>query len=116
MADDELVQLNAEGSDVQAVLLSRPEISNGLGADGGYRLASLVMGYSGIRIYEAISGTQRNAPGNNMHVTLSFEEMDRLIEAYKWHRIALDEQKRRYRAALKAVDTPDPFLDSGLLP
>jgi hypothetical protein len=116
MADDELIQLNAESSSAQAILLSRPDISNGLGADGGYRLASLVMGYSGVRIYEAISGTQRSVPGQNMHVTLSFAEMDRLIEAYRWHRIALDEQKRRYLEAVEAGDGPDPFANSDPLP
>lgn len=115
MPDDELIRLNADDSDVQAILLSRPEISSGLGADGGYRLATLVMGYSGVRIYEAISGMQRCSPGQNTHVALSFAEMDRLVEAYRWHRMALEEQKRKYRETVKADDGFDPFLDPGPL-
>src|SRR5690349_3219274 len=92
MTANELIQLSDRSDRCQAVLLSQPTVPNDLGAHGGYRLATLVLGCRGVRIYEAISGTTQYPSGHHIHIALSFEEMDCLIEAYKWHRLALKTQ------------------------
>ena len=89
MAEHELVQLSESGDGLRVVPLSRPAVSPNLGADGSYRLATLVMGWSGVRIYEAVSETSQSPNGCNRYVALSFAEMERLIEVYTWHRIVL---------------------------
>jgi|SRR5579883_1960586 hypothetical protein len=101
---EELIQLSEKSEHWQAVLLSRPEVPNDLGASGNYRLATLVMGCRGVRIYEAVSGTAQHPSGRHMHVALSFEEMDHLIEAYKWHRLALEKQRENYQGIIRASD------------
>ena len=116
MAENELIQLSDKHDRWQAVLLSRPEVSNDLGAHGSYRLATLVMGCRGVRIYEAVSGTPQHPPGRHMHVALSFEEMDRLIEAYTWHRLALEKQEGNYREGAGGDEDFDLLSDSTLLP
>ena len=116
MEGHELIQLSKECDGLQAVLLSRPEVSPDLGASGNYRLATLVMGHSSVRIYEAVSGTPACPAGRHTSVALSFAEMDGLIEAYRRHRVRLEEQARQYREAVNANDHFDPFLDVDHLP
>ena len=116
MAENELIQLSEKGNRCQTVLLSRPAVPNDLGAHGGYRLATLVLGCRGVRIYEAVSGTTQYPSGHHLHIALSFEEMDRLIEAYKWHRLALETQEGEYRKVAREDDDFDLLSDSTLLP
>lgn len=116
MAENELIQLSEKSDRCQAVLLSRPAVPNDLGAYGGYRVATLVLGCRGVRIYEAVSGTTQHPSGQHIHVALSFEEMDCLIEAYKWHRLALEMQEGEYRKPTREDDGFDLLSDSTLLP
>lgn len=116
MTENELIQLSDKSDHWQAVLLSRPEVPNDLGANGGYRLATLVLSCRGVRIYEAVSGTPQHPPGRHMHIALSFEEMDRLIEAYRWHRLALEAQEEEYCESARGNGDFDLLSDSTLLP
>lgn len=96
----------------RTVLLSRPTIDYNAGLDGGHRLLTAAMTNNRVVIYEAVSGNDRYPPGRNMHVELSFVEMDNLLEVYT--QIKADEEKRQ--AAYKTGDDFDPFLDSDDLP
>ena len=100
----------------RTMLLSRPTADYQGGLDGCYRLLTAVMGGKRVVLYEAISGDHRYPPGRNMHVELSFAEMDNLLEAYAKIKAETEEREAAYQASAKSGDDFDPFLDSDELP
>lgn len=88
--------------------LNEPDASWNNGSEGDYRLLTMTCGRYDIAIYEAVSGTDRYPPGRNMHVRMSFEEMDKLMIGYT----LLKEERERLEAERKAKSGDfDPFFN-----
>lgn len=121
----EVIELVNTPGEVCAVHLSRPELSAyTLGENAGFLLRTALFGVNRVELYEVVSGTDRYPPGRVAKVTLSYEELDRLMGEYQKHRAALEERERAYQEKLAAqaasytggADDFDPFLDSDDLP
>lgn len=111
------VTLDEEGD---VFLLNKP-VPSYQGLDGDYRLLTAVYGSYQVVVYEAISGNDRYPPGRNMHITLSFQELEQLIKSYEEFKAAqkaLEEKRKAEYAARygRSGDDFDPFLDSDELP
>ena len=117
-------QVLATNSYGRAVTLGA-DLDYSMGDNGDYRVVSAILSAKEIKIYEAVSGTDRYPPGRNMHVSLSAEEFGRLVQAYQQLLAEQEEEERRQREArtIRAAgvagaqgDDYDPFLDEGDLP
>jgi hypothetical protein len=122
MNTDKVIELVNEPGEVRAVHLSSPYLNaHQLGDDAGFSLTTALFGYKRIEIYEATSGTDRYPPGRIAKVSLTFEELDRLIEEYGKHKAGIEEVEAARKASQGAAPAPsgddfDPFLDSDDLP
>ena len=113
-----VITLTHEQGEVRAVLLSKPTLDgHQLGNDAGFTLTSALFGYNRVELYEAVSGTDRYPPGRIAKITLSFEELDRLIIEYQQHRAEIEAEKQQAKAQqVTNQDEYDPFFDSDALP
>lgn len=111
MSEEEkkIVELKSETHD-RIVLLNEAHSGGYGGLNGDYRLVTAVLGYNQCVLYEAVSGNDRYPPGRNMHVELSFEELETLLTAYTRHKAAQEEAKAKQATTLPGDDF-DPFLD-----
>jgi hypothetical protein len=103
-----------EGREVY--LLNKPDGSYNQGEEGDYRLLTAVFGSSRVILYEAISGTDRYPPGRNMHVELSFEELELLVKSRQEHKAAAMKKQEEYNQKYHLAGDYDPFLDGDNLP
>src|SRR5690349_10163642 len=97
-------------TDERIVVLNDVRAGSYGGLGGDYRLLTGVFGWHSCVLYEAISGNDRYPPGRNMHVELSFDEMDALVAAYTRHR-AEQEKANAKRAEASQADDFDPFAE-----
>jgi hypothetical protein len=111
----ESIELCSETYD-RVVVLNNVSGGGYEGLGGDYRLLTGVFGFNRCVVYEAVSGNDRYPPGRNMHVELSFEELDALLVAFTHHKTAIEKDKEAKKITRNSGDDFDPFLDPDDLP